>query len=54
MEAIITGFETALTSAITGVTGAIADNLPAILGVSAALVAVGVVWGIFRGFVKKK
>lgn len=52
MEAITTAIGTAVTSVTSTVTGAIGDNLPAIMGLGAIFIVIPAVWRLVKKFAK--
>lgn len=50
IDSFSTALGTALTSFVTGVQGAIAENLPAVLGVTLGLIGIFLVWRVVKSF----
>lgn len=53
-ESLLSGVTTAISGAIDSVVSLITSNLPTVLGVAGAIMAIGIVWGIARSFLKKR
>lgn len=52
MEAITTALGTAITSVSTTITGAVGDNLGAILGIGAIFIVINAVWRLVKRVAK--
>jgi len=54
IDAFSGALTTALTAFVTDVTGAIGDNLAIVLPVSIGVAGIGLVYGVVRGFLKRR
>lgn len=53
-ESLLSGVTDAIGDAVDSIVSLVTTNLPTVLGVAGAIMAIGIVWGIARSFLKKR
>lgn len=52
-EGLLAGVTDAISGAVDSIVSLITSNLPVVLGTAGVIMAIGIVWGIARRFLKK-